>query len=58
MNWMHTLTIIGVLGSFGFYMLSKIDNDIRMHCSRHDAQTQRIDQLYNMFVDLLKDKKS
>jgi len=58
MDWLQTLTIIGVLGGFSFYMFSKIDNDIRMHCSRHDAQTQRIDQLYTMFIDLLKNKEA
>jgi hypothetical protein len=50
MDWIQTFTIIGVLGSFTFWLFTKLDSDVR-------ASNQRIDQLYQMFIDLLKEKK-
>ncbi len=57
MDWTQTLAIIGSLGAFIFWMFTKLDNDIKALSARLDAQNNRIDQLYQMFVDLLKDKK-
>ena len=50
MDWTQAFTIIGVLAAFTFWLFTKIDNDVR-------SQGQRIDQLYQMFVDLLKERK-
>lgn len=64
MNWIQVFTIIGSLGAFTFWLFTKLDNDIKSSNSRQDAQMGRIDQqmvridqLYGMFVDLLKEKK-
>jgi hypothetical protein len=50
MDWIQVFTIIGSLAAFTFWLFTKLDNDVR-------AQGQRIDQLYQMFIDLLKEKK-
>mgnify|MGYP001563050070 CR=1 FL=1 len=50
-------TIVGSLGAFTFWLFTKLDNDIKTLGTRIDGQSQRIDQLYQMFVDLLKEKK-
>jgi hypothetical protein len=50
MDWTQAFTIIGTLGAFTFWLFTKLDSDVR-------ASNQRIDQLYQMFIDLLKDKK-
>lgn len=57
MDWIQVLTIIGVMGAFNFYMFNKLDVDIKDQGTRMDAQVARIDQLYHMFVDLLKQGK-
>jgi hypothetical protein len=57
MDWMQAFAIIGSLGAFTFWLFTKLDNDIKSTNARHDAQMIRIDQLYQMFVDLLKEKK-
>jgi biopolymer transport protein ExbB/TolQ len=50
MDWAQVFTIIGVLGAITLYFFNKLDSDVR-------SQMARIDQLYQMFVDLLKEKK-
>jgi hypothetical protein len=57
MEWIQTLFIVGTLGSFTYWMFSKLDSDVKMLAARQDSQTQRIDQLYQMFIDLLKEGK-
>jgi len=64
MDWIQTFTIIGILGGFMFFMLQRIEKDIdKINTSidasnrRLDSHATRIDQLYRMFVDLLKDRK-
>lgn len=57
MDWTQAFAIIGSLGAFIFWMFTKLDNDIKTLGNRLDGQTQRIDQLYQMFVDLLKERK-
>ncbi len=63
-----TISIIASLGTFMFYMFNKLDGDIKYIGSRldatcarmdakMDAQTSRTDQLYQMFVDLLKEQR-
>ena len=50
MDWTQAITIIASLGTFTFWLFTKLDSDIR-------ASNQRIDQLYQMFIDLLKNGK-
>jgi hypothetical protein len=50
MDWIQVFTIIGSLGAFTFWLFTKLDADIR-------NSNQRIDQLYQMFIDLLKERK-
>jgi hypothetical protein len=64
MNWIEVFTIIGILGGFMFFMLQHIEKDIDRLVSnidtsnrRLDGHAQRIDQLYRMFVDLLRERK-
>lgn len=57
MEWVQVFTIIGVLGGFMFYMLSRVEKDIDTIARRLDGHAQRIDQLYKMFIDLLKERK-
>ena len=72
MDTTSILTIIGVnvalFGAFGtlvFWAINKLDSDIKDISTRIDSCTRRldghasrIDQLYTMFVDLLKEKRS
>jgi len=64
MDWIQVFTIIGVLGGFMFFMLQRLEKDIdgiktdvNASNKRLDGHAMRIDQLYKMFVDLLKQKK-
>jgi len=50
MDWSQAITIIGSLGAFTFWLFTKLDSDVK-------SQNQRIDQLYQMFIELLKEKK-
>lgn len=56
MDWLQVLTIVGSLAAFTFWLFNKLDTDIKAMTARHDAHAARIDQLYQMFVDLLKAK--
>lgn len=65
------LTIIGVnialfaaLSTLMYWLVNRIDTDVKAVCTRLDkmdarldGHAQRIDQLYKMFVDLLKERK-
>lgn len=62
MEWTQVFTIIGVLGGFIFYMIQRLEKDfdktnksIEVLSGRLDGHATRIDQLYRMFVDLLKE---
>lgn len=57
MDWTQAFAIIGSLGAFTFWLFSKLDNDIKSSNLRQDAQMARIDQLYQMFIDLIKEGK-
>jgi len=50
MDWTQAFTIIAALGGFTFWLFTKLDADIR-------ASNTSVDQLYQMFIELLKDKK-
>lgn len=64
MNWVEVGTIVGVnIALFGalvtiiVWMVNKLDGDIKSLGSRLDGHASRIDQLYLMFVNLLKERK-
>lgn len=68
MDWIQTFAIIGSTGGFILWAFSKLDADmkslsndtkaqIQALSNRMDVQSQRTDQLYQMFIDLLKEKK-
>jgi len=64
MDWTQAITIIGVnvaligaLATLLIWCVNKMDGDVKSACSRLDGHAQRIDQLYKMFVDLLKEHK-
>lgn len=64
MEWSQTLTIIGtniavlgILTALIIWTVGKLDTDIKSLGSRLDGHAIRIDQLYHMFVDLLKERK-
>lgn len=56
MDWTQAFTIIASLGAFTFWLFTKLDNDIKALSARIDGHAARIDQLYTMFVDLIKHK--
>lgn len=63
MDWAQTLTIIGVniallggMTTLVIWAINKMDADVKALGTRLDGHAQRIDQLYKMFVDLLKAK--
>jgi hypothetical protein len=62
MDWIQTCTIIGVnialfgsLATLVVWMTNKLDGDIKGLSARMDGHAQRIDQLYHMFIDLIKE---
>jgi len=57
MDWTQAFAIIASLGAFTFWLFTKLDTDIKALSNRIDQSNTRIDQLYQMFIDLLKEKK-
>jgi len=71
MDWTQTYTIIGVnialigfLATFIIWAINRIDSDtkgirddVKSLGTRMDSHATRIDQLYRMFIDLLKETK-
>ena len=50
MEWIQTISIICTVIACGYYVHKDTREEIR-------AQSQRTDRLYEMFIDLLKEKK-
>jgi hypothetical protein len=64
MDWIQVLTIIGTLGGLMIYLVQRMDRDITTLSDRVDklgvrldGHASRIDKLYTMFIDLLKERK-
>lgn len=64
MNWAQILTIaalnismFGALAGLVIWTVNKHDSEIKSINGRLDGHASRIDQLYQMFVDLLKETK-
>ena len=61
MDWIQVLTIIASLLGGVFYIHSDIRDikkDMQQHNARMDQLSGRIDKLYEMFIDLLKNKNT
>jgi len=50
-DWVQTLSIIVTVIASAYYIHREVQNDIR-------AANARTDRLYEMFIDLLKERKS
>jgi hypothetical protein len=64
MQWGQVFTIVGVnialiasMVTLVIWAVSKMDADVKSIGNRLDGHAMRIDQLYKMFVDLLKERK-
>lgn len=64
MEWIHTITMTAAICGFLWYFLSnvqrdiqRLDKDMQACNNRIDQAMARIDRLYEMFVDLLKERK-
>jgi 4-aminobutyrate aminotransferase-like enzyme len=64
MEWAQVFTIVGVnialiaaLATLIVWVVNKLDADVKSIGNRLDGHAMRIDQLYKMFVDLLKERK-
>ncbi len=64
MDWYQVGTIAGVnIALFGalatliVWVVNKLDNDVKACMTRLDGHAMRIDQLYQMFIQLLKESK-
>lgn len=64
MDWIQTITIIGVnvalvamIATLVIWAVNKLDADVKAISSRMDGHATRIDQLYRMFIDLLKERE-
>ncbi len=63
-QWIQVLTIIGVnvtligaLATVIIWTVNKMDADVKSACTRLDGHAMRIDQLYKIIIDMLKDRK-
>lgn len=57
MDWTQTLTIIASVLGTAFYIHRELKLDHKDFRDELRAHTQRTDQLYQMFIDLLKSGK-
>lgn len=51
------IALFGALATLVIWTVNKHDAEIKSIATRLDEHAARIDQLYTMFVDLLKEKK-
>lgn len=63
-DWTQTLTVIGIMvamlsifAGLMVYFFNKVDNHMTKIEGRLNSHSARIDMLYQMFVDLLKDER-
>ena len=60
----NTIAIISVniglfvaMATLVIWMVNKMDADVKSACARLDGHARRIDQLYSLILDILKEKK-
>lgn len=58
MDWIQTLSIIVTVIVTAYYIHRDMKEDMKTQTSRIDQANARTDQLYQMFIDLLKENKS
>ena len=65
MEWIQVFTIIFSIGGIIYWFkgdlerdINRLDSDIKVQNQKFETQNQRIDQLYTMFIDLLKERKN
>lgn len=55
------IAVMAIFGTFVLWAFNKLDGDIKSLSNKLDAdmkiQTSRTDQLYQMFIDLLKERR-
>jgi len=51
------IALFGILTTIMVWAVNKLDTDVKSIGSRLDGHAMRIDQLYRMFIDLLKERK-
>ena len=59
LNWQTIIAMFAIVWYFTYDIkqsLAKLDTDTRNQGKRIDSQGERIDRLYQMFVDLLKER--
>ena len=57
MDWIQTLSIMATVIGCAYYIHRDIQQDITSQTARLDQQAARTDRLYEMFIDLLKERK-
>lgn len=57
MDWIQTLSIIATVLVSAYYIHRDIREDMKTQNTRIDQCNARTDQLYTMFIDLLKDRR-
>lgn len=57
MDWIQVFTIIGALGAFILWSHQKLDSDISKVEGKIEIAHRRMDQLYQIIIDLLKTKQ-
>jgi hypothetical protein len=51
------IALVALISGLMIFLFNKVDGDINKLSGRMDGHATRIDQLYRMFVDLLKENK-
>jgi len=57
MEWFQTLSIMATVIGTAYYIHRDVKEDTKTQTDRIDQLNSRIDQLYQMFIDLLKEGK-
>lgn len=64
MDWPQVFTIVGVnialiaaMVTLVVWAVNKLDSDVKSIGTRLDGHAMRIDQLYQMFIQIVKEKK-
>jgi hypothetical protein len=55
MDWLQVLMIIGSMFGSAYYIHREVQADIKCQAERTDAANARIDTLYTMFYDLIRE---
>lgn len=56
-EWIHTGSILITIIATTYYVHRDIKDDMALQTARMDAQVLRTDKLYEMFIEVVKEKK-